>query len=130
MASTVRPASARTGATKVGSQPLGLELRPGQRERAGGDRAARDAGDAVEPLEPARVVQPPHDADVEQHGPVAAAREAERDAVSRLVGAHGANPKRPGSGMLDFLAQALERAAAGRADAADRHAELPAPIAS
>ena len=51
--STVRPASARTGATKAGLEALGGEPRPRERERARGDRAAGHARDAVEALEPA-----------------------------------------------------------------------------
>ena len=62
--------------------------------------------------------------DVEEHRPVAAAREAE---------ARRRRPGRPCSWLrtlcgrtgcvLEFFAQPLERAAAGRADAADRHAQ-------
>ena len=102
--SIVVPASLRSGVDERAARSCGpprlveVERGPGQRERAGGDRAARDARDAVEARQPAGLVQPPQRAEVEQHRPVAAAGEAQRDAVGRLVRAHGRNPKRRGSG--------------------------------
>ena len=90
--STVRPASARTGATNAASRPSVGQPRPREREGARGDRAARHARDAVDALEPAGVMEAPDDPHVEQHGPVSAAREAEADAVDRVVRAHGSEP--------------------------------------
>ena len=55
-----------------GLEPVGRDPRPGEGERAGGDRAAGHARDAVEALQPAGVVQPPDHPDVEEHRPVSA----------------------------------------------------------
>ena len=66
------------------------------REGACGDRASRDARHPVEPAEEAELVQAPEGAQVEEHRPVAAAREAEGDpglhppAVAVPDVAHGA----------------------------------------
>ena len=67
------------------------ELRPGEPEHTGRDRAAGNAGHALEPRQVASLVEPPESADMEEHRAVAAARETERGtgllpplAISRL----------------------------------------------
>jgi hypothetical protein len=61
-----------------------VEARPRASENACGDRAAGHARDAREGRQDPELVQAPHDAEVEEHRAVPAAREAQPDAV-RLV---------------------------------------------
>ena len=53
------------------------ELRPREREHARRDRATGDAGDTLELRQVRGLVEPPERPDVEEHGAIAAAREAE-----------------------------------------------------
>lgn len=68
-----------------------VELGPAQSQQGGGDRAARDAGDAIEPHEIAQLVEPPQHPEMKDHRPVAAAGQAQRNA----------RPGLPGSGGID-----------------------------
>jgi hypothetical protein len=63
------------------------EILPAMAEHARGDRSARHAGDALELLQQPGLVEPDQRAEVEHHGAVATAGQAERNAVlGRAVG--------------------------------------------
>src|SRR5262249_61753020 len=66
------------GVLLTAARRVELEVLPGEREHARGDRAAGHAGDARELLQVAELVEAPQRARVEQHRPEAAARQAQR----------------------------------------------------
>ena len=110
-----------------GLEPFGRDPRPGEGERAGGDRAAGHARDAVEALQPAGVVQAP---DRPRRGRASpCSRPPRGTAPTPSTGSSvliGCQPYAAGQGrVLELSPEPFEGAAAGRPDAPDGHTRAP-----